>query len=56
MKWDASLIGETPPETSEPEKHPACLEVIEMNEGQQPVTTYRRPDHASFDGGRSVPG
>lgn len=78
VKWDASIVGETPPigrwldwngqeirtTTAQPgpwaqrlarllgrrwvpgvdaAKHPGCIEVIELNEGQLPQTIYRRP-------------
>lgn len=34
--------------------HPACIEVIELNEGQLPQTIYRRADHGTDDLGRTV--
>jgi hypothetical protein len=54
VKWDALIVGETPPETETPETHPGCIEIIEMNEGQDPKTVYRRPENAD-DSRRSHP-
>ena len=40
VKWDAS-VGENPP-VGDPSKHPECIEVIKLTEGQQPEILYRR--------------
>jgi hypothetical protein len=42
VKWDADMIGETPPVCDDPSQHPACLEVIEILDGEDPKTLYRR--------------
>jgi hypothetical protein len=55
VKWDASIVGETPPQGIDPTTHPGCIEVVELNEGQAPRTVYRREDHATVDLGRTVP-
>ena len=46
VKWDAEMLPdpENPPDLEDPTKHPACLEVVEMNEGKDPETTYRREE------------
>jgi hypothetical protein len=42
VKWDADMIGETLPVCEDPTKHPACLEVIEILDGEDPKILYRR--------------
>ena len=54
VKWDATIVGETPPTDVDPIGHPGCIEVIELNEGQAPHTIYRRNDHVTDDLGRTV--
>lgn len=41
VKWDSS-VGENPPALDNPSEHPACLEVISIEHGKDPVTLYRR--------------
>ena len=55
VKWDAALVGESPPLDIDPTTHPGCIEVIELNEGELPRTVYRRDDHATDDHGRTLP-
>jgi hypothetical protein len=54
VKWDAAIVGESPPMDVDPTTHPGCIEVIELREGAVPVTTYRRQEHESDDSGRAV--
>ncbi len=54
VKWDASMVGETPPLDVDPVGHPAAIEVIELDEGQLPRTIYRRADNGTDDLGRTV--
>jgi hypothetical protein len=54
VKWDAAVIGETPPDVENPETHPGCIEIIEMAEGNPPQTIYRRDDHGTDDSGRGT--
>ena len=54
VKWDAAIVGESPPLDVDPVGHPGVIEVIELNEGQLPLTIYRRPDHVTDDLGRTV--
>lgn len=56
VKWDASVVGETPPTDVDPTTHPGCIEVLELQEGQAPRVVYRRIDNASDDNGRTVSG
>jgi hypothetical protein len=54
VKWDASIVGETPPLDVDPISHPGCIEVIELDEGCDPRTIYRRPEHGTDDLGRTI--
>ncbi len=54
VKWDASIVGETPPLDIDPTTHPGCIEVIELNEGEPPHVIFRRDDNAADDHGRTV--
>lgn len=54
VKWDAAIVGETPPLDVDPVGHPGVIEVIELDEGQDPRTIYRRQDNAADNLGRPV--
>lgn len=40
VKWDASVGNDIP--DGDPTKHPACIEVIRLEEGKDPEILYRR--------------
>lgn len=54
VKWDAAIVGESPPLDVEPVGHPGVIEVIELDEGKDPRIIYRRQDHAIDDLGRPI--
>jgi hypothetical protein len=54
VKWDAAIVGESPPLDVDPIGHPGVIEVIDLNEGQNPQTIYRRQDNGTDDLGRTV--
>ena len=54
VKWDAAIVGETPPLDVDPISHPGCIEVIELDEGQLPRTIYRRDNDGTDDLGRTI--
>ena len=57
VKWDAEkLAGRNPPTDGDPSTHPACLEVIDLAEGEDPKIIYRRDDHATDHERRPVSG
>lgn len=43
-KWDAAVVGETPPDptTIDASKHPGCVEIWEIVDGQAATCIYRR--------------
>lgn len=43
-KWDAAVIGETVPDTTQidAKQHPGCIEIWEIIDGQPAACIYRR--------------
>jgi len=59
VKWDADKLAGTDPQTivGDPTLHPACIEVMDLVEGETPKVIFtRRDDHAIDHERRPVSG
>jgi hypothetical protein len=42
VKWDAALLDGAPPADIDPTTHPACIEVLRLEDDRDPQVIYRR--------------